>query len=264
MQQNIQQYFGVSTSGVSAPPCTNGSVQPLSLPRVVSRKRGKCLTTRLSEQQQQQVTVKAACKERSDPLPQLEHVSGDNCDDAISNISTDDSYQPSESPCIIKQPKQSRKYNEKIANTWLKLYRWLLIKEDKKGEIKMFCNKCIETKQHSTFSRKGSDNFQLSALVRHQDSIQHKKAIKQKALINQTEKSFEMGKNKEAAYLSEKYIKQKLQMRTVYWMGKEEIASTKCTSLMKLQVNKLISVLNKFMTHFLIFLHESTSVTNIM
>ena len=55
-----------------------------------------------------------------------------------------------------------------------------------------------------------------------------------------------------------------MQMRTVYWMGKEEIASTKFTSLMKLQVNKLISALNKSMTHFLLFWHESTSVTNIM
>lgn len=79
------------------------------------------------------------------------------------------------------------------------------------------------------------ENFQRSALTRHVDptakdsSAQHLRAIR----ILKQRKDFKISTEN---VIQKTTKKDDMQLRTVYWMGKEEIAEAKFSSLIELQV----------------------------
>ena len=238
MQSNIKQYFDLPSS--LQRPTSYADPSSSSTTSVSNSKGKKCAKTLLTEQVQQQG---AGRRKR----PRQQH-----CALGEGNTLEVDSRQTNESSSDNNQPKnvgQYKLYSEKRTNTWLKLYRWLVIKKvTESGDMRMFCNICIKTKQMCTFSHNGSKNFQHSTVERHQNSVQHRKAVKLLAMSTQAEKSFHVSKIKGEEYMLEKTARQKLHLRTTYWMSKEEIPSVKFTSLMKLQVSKIfILSIPKFM-----------------
>lgn len=127
-----------------------------------------------------------------------------------------------------------RSYNVK----WKNEFNWLRFENSK-----MFCDTCREAGMKNAFTT-GCENFQRSALTRHVDptakdsSAQHLRAIR----ILKQRKDFKISTEK---VIEKKNKKDDMQLRTVYWMGKEEIAEAKFSSLIELQVR----ILNLF--HYL-------------
>lgn len=112
---------------------------------------------------------------------------------------------------------------------WKNEFSWLRFENSK-----MFCETCREAGMKNAFTT-GCENFQRSALIRHIDptskdsSAQHLRATR----ILKQRKDFQVSTEKVITKINKQ---DDMQLRTVYWMGKEEIAEAKFASLIELQV----------------------------
>ena len=138
-----------------------------------------------------------------------------------SNSDSSDSAQTSglATGKCVKVSRRTRTFKKR----WLRQYQWL--QWEKEG---MFCKTCREMRKKNSFtSRFGCKNFRTSTLTRHAQSGDHKSA-NQEAVMRRdfaTATQRVLSKN-EAAVLCA--------FKAIYWLAKEEIASSKFPSLLAL------------------------------
>ena len=110
---------------------------------------------------------------------------------------------------------------------WLQEFQWL----ERRGtgvDLEMFCKDCCKARKKNAFTT-GCKNLQRSALVRHMTQTDHKSTAK---VLNQQHRFKAAIDN--ASKLDEESLTK--QMRTAYWLSKEEMPSSKFISLCELQV----------------------------
>ena len=110
---------------------------------------------------------------------------------------------------------------------WLQEFQWL----ERRGtgvDLAMFCKDCCKARKKNAFTT-GCKNLQRSALVRHMTQTDHKSTAK---VLNQQHRFKAAIDN--ASKLDEESLTK--QMRTAYWLSKEEMPSSKFISLCELQV----------------------------
>ena len=105
-------------------------------------------------------------------------------------------------------------------STWLEKYKWLRY-NNTKG---MLCLICIESSKANPFNS-GCITFRTSKLTRHVESQEHQNALKEVHMISNFERAVV-----NSVALQEKAVVSAL--RTVYWLGKEYIATEKYRSLL--------------------------------
>ena len=110
----------------------------------------------------------------------------------------------------------------------------------------MFCKDCSKARKKNEFTT-GCKNLQRSALVRHMTQADHKSTTK---VLNQQHRLKAAIDN--ASKLDEESLTK--QMRTAYWLSKEEMPSSKFIALCELQI--ILSTKDKFecLSSFYLFL----------
>lgn len=124
------------------------------------------------------------------------------------------------------QKPNSLRYERKFNTRWLSDYSWL--KHD--SEKGMLCELCICFGKQSSFTT-GCTNFRASSLTRHAESAEHRNALL--ASNMQTDLKRAMAR---ALTLQEEAIT--TAQKTAYWLAKENVATRKFGSVMKLLVPK--------------------------
>ncbi|XP_053406543.1 uncharacterized protein C17orf113-like [Mercenaria mercenaria] len=147
---------------------------------------------------------------------------------------TNDARQGSSEEC---QPSTStdtscskipKKYPKRFQNKWLSEFSWLKFDSEKGTMHCLTCSKPNVTSSASIFVT-GCKNFQRSALVRHQDSDEHRSAalaVKQKMYMDTAVKVVAKG----MLPILE------AQLRTALYMASENIANRKFLSMIHLQI----------------------------
>ncbi|XP_046862797.1 transmembrane protein C17orf113-like [Xenia sp. Carnegie-2017] len=137
---------------------------------------------------------------------------------------------------------------------WLQEFQWL----ERRGtgvDLAMFCKDCCKAGKKNAFTT-GCKNLQRSALVRHMTQTDHKSTAK---VLNQQHRFKAAIDN--ASKLDEESLTK--QMRTAYWLSKEEMPSSKFISLCELQaLNGCTSLDPKAATGSIYHHHQSVSDMN--
>lgn len=121
-----------------------------------------------------------------------------------------------------KAPKPDSKVKREFRKEWLEQHFWLSYENNK-----MTCSVCTSEGKDNPFTS-GCMNFRSSTLTRHIASNQHKAALESQSLRNnmcRQSQSLILAKN-EAAVCA---------MRSVYWLAKEQLPTSKHKSLLNLQ-----------------------------
>lgn len=149
------------------------------------------------------------CREnkKEEPRPQTETCRSDNVDE--------DSDE--REPFVEPKAKAARRNFQSI---WLEKYKWLRY-NNTNG---MLCSICIESSKANPFTS-GCTNFRTSTLTRHVESQDHQNALEEVHMASNFERAVVT-----SVTLQEKTVVSAL--RTVYWLGKEYIATEKYRSLL--------------------------------
>ena len=105
-------------------------------------------------------------------------------------------------------------------STWLKKYKWLRY-DNTKG---MLCLICIKSSKANPFTH-GCTNYRTSTLSRHIESQDHPNALKEVQMAS----NFQRAVVNSVTFLEKALVSA---LRTVYWLGKEYIATEKYRSLL--------------------------------
>ena len=117
-----------------------------------------------------------------------------------------------------KRP-ESRHFQAK----WLQEHPWLQYEQNA-----MFCKVCQKTGKKNAFSaEKGCTNFRTSTLTRHISGQDHKNAVEEDAMRGNMKRSVERAFSEQDRAIIAAF-------RAVYWLAKENIATMKYASLLKL------------------------------
>ncbi|XP_060568155.1 zinc finger protein 862-like [Ruditapes philippinarum] len=114
------------------------------------------------------------------------------------------------------------KVDREFRKEWLTKYPWLLYESNK-----MTCNICISEGKDNPFTS-GCTNFRHSTLVRHLSSNQHRAAVEATSLRRSMSKQT-------SSIISKHYEAATGVMRSVYWLAKEQLPTSKHKSLLQLQ-----------------------------
>ena len=130
-------------------------------------------------------------------------------------------------------PSASKKKKRSFVTEWHSKFPWLKPTEEKG----MLCDFCVRASASNPFTTEGGcKNWQNSTLVRHQQSHDHIESVQKLELRANMAKSYKKAESRNTALQSDKienYIKQ---MRLVYVMAKNDIASRNFEDLMHVQV----------------------------
>lgn len=118
--------------------------------------------------------------------------------------------------------KQKTKHEQRhFLDSWLsdkEFHEWLIKETDSENKVLMKCKFCCDANLKNAFT-KGCNDFQKSSLTRHIGSEGHKRAIEIKSSRGLLKKSLQKAEEKADDSLT-------LQMRTVYFIAKNNIALT--------------------------------------
>ncbi|XP_048236859.1 zinc finger protein 862-like [Haliotis rufescens] len=118
-------------------------------------------------------------------------------------------------------PKKA-KVEKRFQSDWLTKYNWLRFD----SSLGMICDVCVCDTKTNAFTV-GCHNYRHSTLVRHMKADDHKSAVQATCL--RQEMSTVVSK-----VLSDKEYAVRSAMLNIYWLAKEQIASSKCSALMEL------------------------------
>ena len=127
-------------------------------------------------------------------------------------------------------PEQLTKKKRRFLPAWLNKYKWL-----KEVDEKMYCDICKTSGKRNQFTTTGCNNFQMSALERHQNSKDHTTSltdVKLRRSFQVTVSNATKNVEKQTEELTRRHI---VQLRTVYVMTKNNIAADNFIPIMELQ-----------------------------
>jgi hypothetical protein len=138
--------------------------------------------------------------------------------------------EPGTSENSVEPPK--KKHCKRFQNSWLSEFSWLRFDKD---NGKMFCLTCETYEKNTKKCLKsaftiGTNNFQRSALVRHQKCDDHNVSCNAKKQQSYMTAAVKIVQKKYEPILE-------AQLRTALYMAKENIANRKFLSLIDLQVD---------------------------
>ncbi|XP_078614277.1 uncharacterized protein C17orf113-like [Branchiostoma floridae x Branchiostoma japonicum] len=143
---------------------------------------------------------------------------------------SDQPHQPSQEPIVNSEsgspadpPPPQNKKKRKFLSSWLAKYEWLEYRDGK-----MYCSLCIKHKKVSNFTTSGSTTFQNDTLFDHENCGAHKAAKRIDDLTGNIVKAA-------ARVVSQAELSVTAAMKNVYFLAKEEIATTKHKPLLELQ-----------------------------